>query len=204
MSPLAVLRRSVGPPPRTAPWARRRPGCFSTFRPRGHREVARRRARIERVALLGGHLTCTSPDADETFQSPVGLPSTPMLPLPVLAFNWPTTPVSEMSPLPVVGADVAGARQRGDDVAAAGAEAGRVAGVLQRDVARARAGVHLAGDAGHADVARAAVGLDGRSRPSPRRRPTRNWPRPRRRRHADLVGDRDGLAGRLVGDRVRP
>ena len=33
MSPLAVLRRSVGPPPRTAPAARRRPGDFSTVTP---------------------------------------------------------------------------------------------------------------------------------------------------------------------------
>ena len=51
---------------------------------------------------IAGTTTCTSPDADDTFQSPVGVPSTPMLPLPVSAVTIPLAPVILMSPLPVL------------------------------------------------------------------------------------------------------
>src|SRR5688572_19641833 len=101
MSPLAVLSRTAGPPPCTGPWARRRPGDFSTFRPPATSRLPDDVLASSVKPCPAGITTWTSPEADDTFQSPVGLPSTPMLPLPVLALSRPTTPESVISPLPV-------------------------------------------------------------------------------------------------------
>ena len=98
-SPLAVLSRSVGPPPRTVPCTRRR-----SMRPWTVIGAAMSRLPDEVLAssvnpCSDGTTTLTSPEAADSRQSPVGLPSTSMLPLPVLAESRPTTPFTEMLPL---------------------------------------------------------------------------------------------------------